>query len=59
MLVIKTKNNKYLTSIIFSTFLNHTILKVLSPLIPVNKDLEEFTSEKEVLSGTISLKKCL
>ena len=58
MLVIKTKN-KYLTSIIFLTFLNHTILKVLSPLIPVNKDLEEFTSEKEVLSGTISLKKCL
>ena len=58
MLVIKTKN-KYLTSIIFLTFLNHTILKVLSPLIPVNKDLEEFTSEKEVLSSTISLKKCL
>ena len=58
MLVIKTKN-KYLTSIIFLTFLNHTILKVLSPLIPVNEDLEEFTSEKEVLSGTISLKKCL
>ena len=59
MPVIKTENNKYLTSIISLTFLNHTILKVMSPLIPVNKDLKEFTSEKEVLSGTISVKKCL
>ena len=40
MLVIITKNDKYLNSIFVNFLKSSTVLEVLFALIPVNKDLE-------------------
>ena len=62
MLVIITENDKYLNTT-FNLLKSNTVFKVLSELIPVNKDLEQAQRERqretetEVLSDTIFLEK--